>query len=372
MVLRGSTLAPDASLQQALQDIKKAEENIRTAHDALDRAHIAVQTLESVSSSSSDSLPAPSSPSSLPAVTLSTSPVYLDVADADLQRIRSVDANLVVLLGELKRRIRSLEELQSQAQIQKQESQQTLNATLLQLACGGIAGATARTLTAPIDRVKILMQTQHITYAGQPEKYQGLLQSFRTIFQEEGFARLWRGNTANVIRVIPYSATQFASYDYFKRYLYSPDQTSVSTIQRLSAGALAGMTATSITHPLDVIRLRMSVQPELKGLADATMSCLKDGGARGLFKGYVPTVISLSPFIAINFACFDTLKTLVYPSTTRKKNPAIILGLGAASGIFAQTVCYPLDTVRRRMQMKGRVYAGTFVLSFVWLGSEWM
>lgn len=270
-----------------------------------------------------------------------------------------------------------------------------------------------------------------------------LLPNFFSCFarhsQEEGLTRLWRGNVTNVVRVVPYSATQFASYDFFKTLVYRPPkegstQRPFGTAHRLSAGALAGqphisfdllgthshtllisfsslcsaIAATTITHPLDVIRLRLNVERELKGErksalrsfflsvhfsfcslqggVDALQSILKDGGARALFKGYVPTLLSVSPFIAINFACFDTLKSLVYPELKRQKpdllpsssssssssgsrarssspprerkgspqNAAVILGLGAAAGLFAQTVCYPLDTVRRRMQMKGQ------------------
>jgi len=64
---------------------------------------------------------------------------------------------------------------------------------------------------------------------------------------------------------------------------------------------------------------------------------------------------------SINFASFDVLKQLVYPPVNGKEsksNPFVILGLGGLAGIFAQTICYPLDTIRRRMQMKGRVYSG--------------
>ena len=62
---------------------------------------------------------------------------------------------------------------------------------------GGSAGAIARTAIAPIERVKIIYQidkTMRGSYTGIPKK----------IIAEEGFFGLWRGNSAAVLRVIPY------------------------------------------------------------------------------------------------------------------------------------------------------------------------
>jgi solute carrier family 25 phosphate transporter 23/24/25/41 len=74
-----------------------------------------------------------------------------------------------------------------------------------------------------------------------------------------------------VFRVIPYAATQFAAYDAYKDKILNyggnnvDGNATLSTGQRLLAGGLSGMTATTLTHPLDVIRLRLNVQPELRG-----------------------------------------------------------------------------------------------------------
>ena len=81
-------------------------------------------------------------------------------------------------------------------------------------------------------------------------------------------------------------------------------------------------------------------------------------GIRTFFKGYSATLLSLAPFIAINFATFDQLKSV---TNTRfplaKNNVGVTLGLGAAAGLFAQSICFPLDTIRRRMQLPGTHYS---------------
>ena len=268
---------------------------------------------------------------------------------------------------------------------------------LQHLVAGGVAGSVARTVVAPLDRVKMLMQTQYLLYqlhqrppsttsplasaaaslapippavrtlglafptsllpspaAPLPgEKYHRMLQSMRVIVAEEGVSKLWKGNLLNITRVFPYSAIQFSSYDAYKVALRGDSKAKLSPLERLTAGALAGMTATSLTHPMDVVRLRLSIHRELNGVGEAFRHVWQEGGVRALFKGFIPTMLSVSPFIAINFASFDLLKQRVPVHS----NVNILL-LGAASGLLAQSVCYPLDTVRRRQQMKGRHYDG--------------
>ena len=95
-------------------------------------------------------------------------------------------------------------------------------------------------------------------------------------------------------------------------------------------------------------------------MAHTMGSMLKEGGPMTFYKGYVPTVLSLTPFIAINFATFDYMKTAyMHHFQVKKVDTVSTLGMGAASGLFAQTICYPLDTVRRRMQLKGSTYSST-------------
>lgn len=322
--MRGSQITPDISLGDAVQNVREAEERLEKAHHQLELAKESIRDLEK----------------------------------ASLQKLSDpTSEDLLSIIKTLNARIDNLEKVEQTAESWSLTQNETLIRTVKQLACGGIAGATARTVVAPIDRVKILMQTQFLNFKGAKDpKYTGISQTVKTIFKEEGFSRLWRGNMTNIVRVVPYSATQFASYDFYKRTLFGDDE--LATHQRLIAGALAGTTATSITHPLDLVRLRLNVDPKLTGFMDAARGCYSEAGAFGFFKGYVPTVLSLAPFIAINFSAFDKLKKVVYPNG-ETSNTVVVLGLGAAAGLFAQTLCYPLDTVRRRMQLKGKNYSNT-------------
>ena len=227
------------------------------------------------------------------------------------------------------------------------------------LFAGGIAGACARTATAPLDRVKILMQTQRLTSGGGADKYTGLWQALRRVVHDDGVRGYFRGNLANCIRVVPYSATQFVTFDYCKRVVTDfTGQAQPTIVQRLGCGAMAGICASFATHPLDVIRTRLAVQKELAGITHTITTLWAEGGVGAMYKGLGPTLASLAPFVAINFAAYDTLKARFFPDGM-PQGPVYSLGMGATAGIIAQTACYPLDTVRRRMQLKGQNYKST-------------
>ena len=84
---------------------------------------------------------------------------------------------------------------------------------------GGVAGAVAKTATAPIERVKLLIQTQDANpkiISGEVKRYTGIVDCFTRVSAEQGFSAFWRGNTVNVIRYFPTQAFNFAFKDTIK------------------------------------------------------------------------------------------------------------------------------------------------------------
>lgn len=226
------------------------------------------------------------------------------------------------------------------------------------LLAGGLAGAIARTCTAPLDRIKLLLQVQHLGQAGTHAKsYTGVGQAMAKILREEGFLAFWKGNGTNIIRIFPYSAGQFMAHEQYKLLLAGPDG-KLTMSQRLTAGALAGMTATALTHPLDTVRLRLALPASgYTGMTNAITTISAKEGVLALYKGIVPTLVGIAPYAALNFASYDMLKKWLYETGTVKQTVVSNLLVGAVAGTFATTVCYPLDTVRRRMQMQGKHYS---------------
>uniref|UniRef100_A0A0E0MUB6 Uncharacterized protein n=1 Tax=Oryza rufipogon TaxID=4529 RepID=A0A0E0MUB6_ORYRU len=200
-------------------------------------------------------------------------------------------------------------------------------------AAGAAAGAVAKTITAPLDRVKLLMQTHSVRVVGESTK-KGI-----------GFLE--------VIRIVPYSAVQLFSYEVYKKFFRRKDG-ELTVFGRLAAGACAGMTSTLVTYPLDVLRLRLAVQSGHSTMSQVAMNMLRDEGLASFYGGLGPSLIGIAPYIAVNFCVFDLMKKSV--PEKYKSRPETSLATALLSATFATLMCYPLDTVRRQMQMKGSPY----------------
>ena len=146
------------------------------------------------------------------------------------------------------------------------------------LTAGGVAGAVARTIVAPLERLKIIFQTQ-VGGAGSAKKYTSIPQALRLIVREEGVRGLFRGNGANVVRIAPASAIQFYAFEVFRDALEVRLGTDkLSAEELLVAGGAAGAVALVATYPLDMIRARLTVQVgEYRGIVDGLRST---GGGR--------------------------------------------------------------------------------------------
>ena len=130
------------------------------------------------------------------------------------------------------------------------------------------------------------------------------------------------------------------------------------------AGSLAGVTAGSLTYPLDRARAVMAVTNvgEYKNLLDVFKRTLRDEGYRAMYRGFAPTIIGVIPYAGVSFLTYEKLKgmwleknivphqTYSTPETNSNLSPLWRLSFGAIAGLLGQTASYPLDIVRRRMQ----------------------
>ncbi|CAF88286.1 unnamed protein product, partial [Tetraodon nigroviridis] len=149
------------------------------------------------------------------------------------------------------------------------------NSVINSLFSGAFSGAVAKTAVAPLDRTKIIFQGRfdpRLTWriylcprccpVVTSEAYKLI---YRT-YLKDGFLSLWRGNSATMVRVIPYAAIQFCAHEQYKQLLGATTAFRTSEalppFWRLVAGSLAGTTAAMLTYPLDMVRARMAVTPK--------------------------------------------------------------------------------------------------------------
>lgn len=229
---------------------------------------------------------------------------------------------------------------------------------------GGIAGAVSRTVVSPFERAKILLQLQR---PGSQQAYQGMFPTILKMYREEGWKGLFRGNLLNCIRIFPYSAVQFATFEKCKDIMlhYNPrDTQQLNGYERLIAGSVGGIVSVAVTYPLDLVRARITVQTASlsklnKGKmvrAPKVMETLKDvykneGGILGLYCGIIPTTLGVAPYVAINFALYEKLREMMDSSPRDFSNPVWKLSADAVSSFIGGVLIYPLDLLRKRYQV---------------------
>ena len=294
-----------------------------------------------------------------------------------------------------------------------------------QLLCGGMAGAVAKTVTAPFSRLTILYQVHSLvtTKSNRPAYAMTLRSALNKVVDRGGVLSLWRGNLTSVLHRFPYSAINFYVYEntldalsmsrpshpprveptetpqqlvrrvthmvrhedleaddaqlqYQNSLNISSDENAIRdktedtpALHKFLAGATAGTTACLACYPLDLVRTRLTTQLEgsehYRGIYDAFKQIVRTEGLLGFYAGVSPTLMVAVPNFAISYTVYGTLKEytlddeLFYnlrkidaDSGEPKLGLVLTVLCGAASGILATCVTFPMDTVRRRMQIQ--------------------
>jgi solute carrier family 25 (adenine nucleotide translocator) protein 4/5/6/31 len=229
---------------------------------------------------------------------------------------------------------------------------------------GGVSAAVSKTAAAPIERVKLLIQNQDemIKSGRLASPYKGIADCTSRVMKEEGFASLWRGNLANVIRYFPTQALNFAFKDYFKKlfgFRKDKDGYWVWFAGNLASGGAAGATSLLFVYSLDYARTRLANdsksskkgggERQFNGLVDVYAKTLKSDGIQGLYRGFAISCVGIIVYRGLYFGMYDSLKPLLPANLKDNFFATFMLGWGITIG--AGLASYPIDTVRRRMMM---------------------
>jgi len=248
---------------------------------------------------------------------------------------------------------------------------------------GACAGAVAKTAVAPIERVKILMQLQNSIKASSSCKHADQYKNASAIsitmkvYREQGVLAFWRGNTANVMRQAGNAALNFMLMDWYKAAVtpvhnltlsLPSNKTEEQRRKRLAvmssflSGGLAGGTATTFLYPFEFLRTRLAMdigngatRQYPNGMRDVFCSTLKLDGVRGLYQGYGIAVGGVIIYRALHLGGYDAVKTELAHRNYGTLSMTQRFVIAQIVSLIAGTICYPIDSVRRRLMMQAGV-----------------
>ncbi|KAJ2779050.1 mitochondrial thiamine pyrophosphate transporter [Coemansia javaensis] len=229
-------------------------------------------------------------------------------------------------------------------------------------ACGAAAGLVARAVVSPLDVVKITLQLETGRRGGG-----GVAACAARILRTEGARGFFKGNLAAEYLYLTYGAAQFVAFRGVEALLRRVPGVPRAA-QSFVGGAAAGAIATAATYPLDLLRTRFAAQDLARrvhpSIAAAVRRIYADEGARGFYRGLWPACLQIMPYMGIVFGSYDALAAAY--AWLRRRGPlradsrlARALDasqdavLGAAAAVVGKTCVYPLDLVRKRLQIQG-------------------
>jgi len=234
---------------------------------------------------------------------------------------------------------------------------------LINLAAGGVSGAVSKTITAPLEKVKLAIQNQDSNpkiLSGEMKRYTGMGDCFKRHITELGAASLWRGNVANCVRYVPTAACNLAFKDTFKTMFPKYDKNKefgMFFASQVASGSLAGGVTNTIVYPLIYVRTVLGADlgkvKKYKNMGDCLVKTVQQGGFFSLYNGIAASSIGIVVYRGTQFGLQDTIKAF---NPWQKDFSAI--------GIFSKfcvaqiavavsgVTSYPFDTMQRRLQLE--------------------
>ncbi|DAA73885.1 TPA_exp: hypothetical protein A8136_3871 [Trichophyton benhamiae CBS 112371] len=231
------------------------------------------------------------------------------------------------------------------------------------VAAGAIAGLVSRFCIAPLDVVKIRLQLQ-IHSLSDPLShrdvkgpiYKGTISTLVAIARQEGITGLWKGNIPAEILYICYGGIQFTAYRSVTQLLHllPPQHRVPSPVESFISGAAAGGVATASTYPFDLLRTRFAAQGNNKvynSLVSSVRDIYRYEGAGGFFRGVSAAVAQVVPYMGLFFAAYEALRKPISRVDLPFGSGDATAGMVAS--VMAKTGVFPLDLVRKRLQVQG-------------------
>jgi solute carrier family 25 (mitochondrial adenine nucleotide translocator), member 4/5/6/31 len=225
----------------------------------------------------------------------------------------------------------------------------------------GVSASIAKTLVAPVERMKLVLQTQASNASiqkGETKAYTGIVSVFTRTYREQGLISFWRGNMATLLKYVPLQVLNFTLHGQLKRSFPKYDSSENPYkffFANMAKGALAGGTSIMFVYPLDYIRTKMAAdlgktagQREFYGFLDCFRKVLKQGGLSAFYTAFPLSLINVTLYRGIYFGFYETAMN------SEKQSLGIWWSLFYAqlSTNTAGIVVYPFDTIRRNLVLQ--------------------
>lgn len=171
---------------------------------------------------------------------------------------------------------------------------------------GGVGGIVGN----PSDIVNIRMQNDTGLSLDKRRNYKHAIDGVYRIIKEEGVSSLFRGLGTNLVRGILMTSSQVVTYDISKTLLINHfSMNKDSKITFFSASLIAGLVATTICSPADVLKTRiMNSSGSGESIVQILGHAFKNEGPSFMFRGWVPSFVRLGPNTIITFLVVEQLR----------------------------------------------------------------
>lgn len=212
---------------------------------------------------------------------------------------------------------------------------------------GAAGGVVSKTIIAPVERMKIIFQTNQTKLSW----YNLVFQIKDIIKKEGGVHKLWKGTTMQLVRIVPTSSVTFSLQKYFKSKL-SDNNGNITTKNGYIVGLLTGICRSILLYPLDTAISCISTNISKSNTKEIILKRIRTNGIQSFYNGFVVSTIGMMPYSSLVWGTYYYLNNVMKKITNSSKDTELTKSVSVyVSTCFAQTVVYPLDVWRKRIQI---------------------
>ncbi|KAL8262156.1 hypothetical protein R6Q59_026205 [Mikania micrantha] len=236
----------------------------------------------------------------------------------------------------------------------------------------GVAVAAATGITHPLDVLKVRLQMQLV---GQRGPLTGMGQTFVQVVKKEGPRALYLGLTPALTRSVVYGGLRLGLYEPSKN-LCELAFESTNIFMKISSGVVSGAFATLLTNPMEVVKVRLQMNPSVHiGAIGELQKIAAKEGITALWKGVGPAMARAGALTASQMATYDEFKQVLLKRTSLEEGLYLHLVSSTIAGSMSTLITAPMDMVKTRLMlqresMRDRAYKNGFHCAYKVLITE--